>query len=153
MSDEYPRQDLPFTISRRNFFPALLREVIVLFGMTKGGRGFQLSELGNLSDQQLAEVIPVLNPAFEIFVEQNHLWGREVKTGRTIKGFPLQPENISTFNLFNGQNNLGEIGRRVAEEMGWEESRGFAHARSVFLSLARHLVCVPSNLLEQDDLV
>ena len=44
----------------------------------------------------------------------------------------------------------GEIGSRLAQEMGWDEARSFAHARDLFLSLVQHVVCVPKNPLELD---
>jgi len=40
---------------------------------------------------------------------------------------------------------LGEIGQAVSQEMDWDEARGFAHARDLFLSLASRQVCIPRD--------
>lgn len=148
MFDKFPRQDLPFPIRRRELLPALVRELVVFSQATQGRLAYRLSELGSLPDEQLAVIVPVLNAGFEIYVEQDHLWARDDHAGSCFEEFPLVKENTLTFNMFDGTRNLGEIGKRLALEMGWEEARGFAHARGLFLSLASHLVCVPRNPLE-----
>lgn len=148
MFDKFPRHELAFPIRRRDLLPALARELIVLSQATKGRLAFRLSELGSLPDEQLAVIVPVLNPAFEVYVEHDHLWARDEQTGSRFEEFPVVNENTLTFSMFDGTRNLGEIGKRVALEMGWDEAKGFAHARGLFLSLASHLVCVPQNPLE-----
>jgi hypothetical protein len=147
MPDKPTRQGSPFAVSRREFFPALLQEIRVLAGLTKGGQAFQLSELGNLPDQELAEIVPMRNPAFEVYVDQGYLWSREKQTGRAFQEFAWQPENMVAFTLFDGEKTLGEIGERVATEMGWEKDKGFAHVIDLFLSMVSHLACVPRNPL------
>ena len=119
---------------------------MVTLGMLRGGQGGRLSELGSLPDEELALVRPVVNPAFEIVVEEDSVCGRYEKNGKVIRLFSTEEtEKLMTFNLFNGQMTLGQIGRRVAQEFGWEEARGFAHARGFFLTLVGHLVCLPEN--------
>jgi hypothetical protein len=139
------RYDLSFTCSRRNLWRALLQEVFVIYGSVKGGQGGRLSELGSLPDDQLAQVRPIVNPDCEIFVDQGHVWSRFKKTEATVKLFPLKPENLAAFNLFNGRHRLGEIGECLSQEMGWDEVTSFAHVRDLFLSLVSRLVCVPKD--------
>jgi len=140
-----PRRDLSFTCSRRDFWRALLQEFFVIYGSAKGGQGGRLSELGSLPDDQLAQVRPIVNPDCEIFVDQGHVWSRFKKTQATVKLFPPEKENLMAFNLFNGRHCLGEIGSLLAQEMGWDEVRAFAHVRDLFLSLVGRLVCVPRD--------
>ena len=142
---QHPRRDLSFTCSRRNLWRALLQEIFVIRGSVKGGQGRRLSDLGSLPDDQLAQVRPIVNPDCEIFVDQGHVWGRFKKTEATVKLFPPQKENLAIFNLFNGRHRLGEIGSLLAQEMGWDEVRAFAHVRDLFLSLVSRLVCVPKD--------
>lgn len=147
---KHPRRDLPFTCSRRQFWQALLQEVFVVYGSFKGRPAYQLSELGSLPDDQLAEVRPIVNPDHEIFVDQGHVWSRCKKTEATLKLFPTEKENLVAFDLFDGRHSLGEIGERLSQEMDWDEARGFAHARDLFLPLVSCLVCVPRDPLEPD---
>lgn len=140
--------DLPFTCTRRQFWRALLQEVFVVSGTLKGGRAHQLSALGSLPDYQLAQVRPIVNPDYEIFVDQGHVWGRCKKTAAALKLFPTEKENLVAFNLFDGRHSLGEIGEHLSQEMNWDEARGVAHVRDLFLFLVSRLVCVPGNPLD-----
>lgn len=142
---KHPRRDLSFTCSRRNLWRALLQEIFVIHGSVKGRQGRRLSELGSLPDDQLAQVRPIVNPDCEIFVDHGHVWSRFKKTEATVKLFPPEKENLTAFNLFNGTHRLGEIGSLLAQEMGWDEVRAFAHVRDLFLSLVSRLVCVPKD--------
>ena len=142
--------ELPFKVSRRQFWRALLQEVVVTYDAFKGREGYALSELANLPDEQMARVKPVLHPDCETFVEQGYMWGRCKQTEATLKLFPVVRENMMAFELFDGQHDLGEIGETVAQEMGWDTARGFAHARKLFLLLVSRLVCVPKGPLAPD---
>lgn len=136
----------PFTCSRREFLPSLLKETIVTLGMLRGGRGGRLSELADLPDEQLALIKPVVNPAFEVHVEEDYVLGRHKETGIILRLFSVEErEHLAAFNLFNGKRNLGQVGRLLAEELDWDETRGFAQACEVFLSLVGHLVCIPKE--------
>jgi hypothetical protein len=147
---KHPRRDLPFTFNRRTFFRALFQEAVVIRGSLKGGQGCRLSELGSLPDDQLAQVRPVLNPDCETFVDQGHVCSRHKKTEATLKLFPAEKENLVVLTMFNGRHDLGEIGSHLAQEMGWDNARAFAHARDLFLSMVRRAVCVPRDPLEPD---
>jgi hypothetical protein len=147
---KHPRRDLPFKCSRRTFFRALFQEAAVVRGSFKGGQGCRLSELGSLPDDQLAQVRPVLNPDCEILVDQGYVCSRRKKTEATLKLFPAEKENLVVFNMFNGRHDLGEIGSHLAQEMGWDDARAFAHARDLFLSMVQRAVCVPRDPLELD---
>jgi len=130
--------------SRRNLWAALLQEYLVLRGALAGEPGYRLSDLAHLQDSELAQITPVVNPDFQIFVDQGHVCGRSRKTQTTQQLFQTTHENLTAFNLFNGRNHLGDIGSRVAAELGWDEGEGFAHVRQLFLSLASSRVCLPS---------
>jgi hypothetical protein len=141
-----PRHDLSFSCDRRTFLPALLREAVVTLGIFKGGQGGRLSELDSLPDDRLAQLKPLVNPAYEIVVEDDCVWGRHKRTGTAFKLFSVEErESLFTFNLFDGNYTLREAGHLLSEEMGWDEARSFAHARDLFLSLVSHLVCIPKD--------
>lgn len=142
----YARDNAPPRCSRRAFFPALLREATVTLGMLRGWQGGRLSELGSLPDQKLALLKPIVNPDYEIVVEEDCVWGRYRSTGATIRLFDLEERaSLLAFNMIDGKHSLGQIGRHLALEMGWAEARGFAYARDLFLFAASRLVCVPKN--------
>jgi hypothetical protein len=147
---KHPRRDPSFTCSRRTFFRALFQEAVVVRGTLKGGQGYRLSELGGLPDHRLAQVRPIVNPDCEIFVDQDYVCSKSKKTGTTLKLFPMEQENLVTFNMFDGRHDLDQIGSRLAQAMGWDEVRAFAHARDLFLSLVRQVVCVPKDPPEPD---
>lgn len=145
-SGRRPDQRPPFTCSRREFLPSLLKETVVTLGMLRGGRGGRLAELGSLPDDELALIKPIVNPAFEIYVENDWIWSRYKETGAAIQLFSVEERaSLVTFNLFNGIHNLDQIGRLLSEELGWDEAEGFAYARELFLSLVSHLVCIPKE--------
>jgi hypothetical protein len=142
---KHPHPDLSFTYSRREFWPALLREAFVLFGTVKGGQSGQLAELGSLPDSQLAQVRPIISPSCEITVDQDYVCARSKKTKAVTRLFPMEEETLIIFNYFNGEHTLGAIGTQVAREMCWDEAQGFARARDLFLSLVGRQVCVPRD--------
>jgi len=141
------RSELPFKVNRRQFWRALLQEVAVTYDSLKGRPGYALSDLGNLSDHQLARVKPILHPDCETFIEQDYVWSRCKQTEVILKLFPAEQKNMVALELFDGQHDLGEVGEHLAQEMGWERARGFAHARELFLSLVSQLVYVPKDPL------
>jgi len=136
---------LAFTCSRRNFWPALLQEARVIYGSVRGGQGGQLAQLRNLSDEQLARVRPMVNPDYEIFVDQDFVCCRARETERTRKLFRMTREALATFNKFTGQRDLAEIGAQLGQQMEWEEEKGLAYAKDLFLDLVDRLVCIPRD--------
>jgi hypothetical protein len=147
---KHPRRDLPFKCSRRTFFRALFQEAAVVRGSFKGGQGCRLSELGNLPDDQLAQVRPIVNSDRELFVDQGYVCCKSKTTEAISKLFLAERENLVVLDMFDGRHNLGEIGIRLAQEMGWDEARAFAHARDLFLSMVQRAVCVPRDPLGLD---
>ena len=142
--------DLSFTCSRRQFFRALFQEAAVVRASLQGKPGYRLSELGSLPDRQLAQLKPIVNRDYEIFVEKGHVWARyRIQEQSPIKLFSVDERaSLVAFNLFDGRHSLGEIGRHLAQEMEWEGDRAFAHARDMFLSLVEPMVCLPKEPLE-----
>jgi len=145
------RHNLDFSLSRRAFFPALLREAWVLSGTLKGKPAFTFSELGDLPDNQLAGLIPMILPTVAVYIDGERVVGRYKRTGTEIELFPAEKENVLALNQFNGKATLATAGSRLAQQMGWDEAQGFAYVKDLFLSLVGHLVCVPRNPLEPEE--
>jgi hypothetical protein len=145
---KHPNHDLHFNVTRRQFWRALLQEVSVTFDSLQGRPGYALSDLGSLSDHQLARVKPIMHPDCESFIRQGYVWSWCKQTEVTLKLFPTDQENLVAFRMFDGQHELSEIGEHLAREMGWDPARGFALAKELFLSLVGCLVCIPKDPLD-----
>lgn len=140
------RRELPFACSRRSFLPALLREALVTLDLARGRQGGRLAGLGELPDRELVTIRPVVNPTYEILVEDDRVWGRHQGTDKIIHLFSLaEKETLLVFNLFDGQHTLGQASQRLAQETGWEGDRAFAYVRDLFLTLIGYLVCLPKD--------
>jgi hypothetical protein len=135
-------------VTRRSLFLALAREAQVLAGTLRGGQGFSLANLVRLPDEQLARLIPAVSPACTIVVGDDAVWAERAGSGEAVRLFSLEVENTAAFNLFNGENTLGDAATLLAEQLAWDRPRAFAHLRALFLSLARQMVCLPTNPLE-----
>jgi hypothetical protein len=151
LAEKTHHHNLDFRLTRRAFLPALVREVRVLSSTLKGDRNLALSELGNLPDEQLAVLRPMILPAFSIYVDGERVVGRHKETGVVIDLFPAEKEGVLTLNQFNGKVTLGAAGGRLAQHMGWDEAQGFAYVKDLFLSLVGHLVCIPQNYVESEE--
>ena len=143
---EHSRKARAFTCTRRGFLPVLLREAVVTLGMLRGGEGCRLSELESLPDEQLASIKPMVNPSFEIGVQDDHVLARYRETGVTVRLFAVDDAAaLTTFNLFDGRHTLDQAAALLAGQMDWDEGAGFAYARDLFLQLVENLVCVPKD--------
>lgn len=147
----WPDVERPFTCSRRRFGRALLQELAVMVDAFQGKQIFRLSDLENWSDEELALLKPVIHPDYQILVERNWVCARRRGTDRIQALFPQDQPNLIVFNGFNGRHSLAEIGRQLSQDMGWEETKAFGHAKELFLHLVRQLVCIPGNVPETED--
>ena len=142
---KHSRRDMDISCTRRTFFRALFQEAAVIRGSLEGKLGCRISELGSLPDEQLAAVRPVVNPDYEIRLDQGQVWAiYKLREQPPLALFSMEEtEKLSAFNMFNGNHTLGEIARRIAQELGEDEAAAFGHLREFFLSLAKSMVCLP----------
>jgi hypothetical protein len=133
------------SLSRRELLSALLKRSVEAVGSLGSEGGYVLSDLPNMPDEELASMRPMVNPDFEIFVDQGTVCGRSRVTGDTFKLLTMEKANLAAFNLFNGMHRLDEVGERLSREMGWDRAEGFAFARKIFVSLALRQVCIPKD--------
>lgn len=133
--------------SRRSFLPMLLREIVVTANSAQGTPGHQLNELGDLPDDALAMICPMINPIYQIRVIEGYVCSQlKDKEDATVRAhFPTSPENLAVFNRFNGRHTIGEIAEAITIDLEWEPERAFAYTHTLFLDLASHLVAVPKN--------
>lgn len=137
---------LPFACSRRRLLPALVREAFVILDLVRGRPAARLADLGEMPDEELSGLRPIVNPAYEILIEGDAVWGRYRETGQLIHLFSMEDqESLMVFNCFDGRHRLDEASERLVQATGWDESRAFGHARDLFLTLAGNLVCLPKD--------
>ncbi len=139
------QQRSPTGQTRRGFFKHLLGETIAVVEEFAGRPQLRLEDLGHLPDEKIAKIIPVVSRNYKIVVDETEVSAHAIQTGSVIPLFTVERANTFTFNLFNGKTELGDIARRLAAEMGWEEDESFAYAKQLFLSLTRKRVLAPSN--------
>ncbi len=145
MADEPAPRGIRYTYGRRQLWRALLQEVIVSCTSVRGRQGVRLSQLGELSDETLGGLRPAVVPGWQMTLRQGQVCGRAKGKEEAVPLFAATPENLAAFNLFDGQHTLREAGAQVAAQLGWEEARGFRHARGLLLELVARLVCLPAN--------
>jgi len=139
-------------LSRRQFFPMLIQELIVNIGATKGKLAYSLDELDKLPPEKIAVIRPMINPACQIRVINKHVCSqfRDPPNSPITPHFPTTPEFLAVFNRFNGKQSIGEIAEIIANEHNWEAEDTFNFVRDLFLLLAKALVIVPQNPLDAD---
>ena len=143
--ERFPRCKLNLGVSRRQLWSALRTEFVVFGGKAEGGIAYKLADLGDLPDEQLAEVIPQIVSGCEILVRDGFVWGRSPSAHRPIQLFPLGSPVVTAFNQFNGRTPLGEASVRLAQMLGWDAARSFAYARGLFLCLVMVGICRPAG--------
>jgi len=145
-------ENLELPYSRRTFWRGLLHEAFVVSGLLKGGQECKLSELGALPAEMLAQVRPVVHPSCEIFVDDDAVCSRCRETDAVTRLFSVDnTARMAALGMFDGEHTLEQVGVRVAQAMDWDEDRGQACARALFVSLAERLICVPRDPLEIEE--
>lgn len=144
--DQIPRGRLALRVSRRGLLQALAHEVVVLGDQRRGAPTARIADLGEWPDEQIAELVAEVVPGCVISVRDGFVWGRPPRAERPRRLFPLDSPAVAAFNLFNGSNTLGAVGRRLAESLGWEPARGLAYVRGLFLCLGLAGVCQPGAM-------
>lgn len=133
--DTFPRGRLSLKWDRRKVLSMFATELRVLADARHGGSAYKLSDLGNLPDDLLELMTPVIVPGCTITERQELMWGGFARSTRRVRLFSAASPARRVCESFDGRTPLGVIGRRLAEETGWEPTRAFAYTRGVFLHL------------------
>ena len=145
MAEDQVPSRLRFPVSRRAFWRALLHEARVASGVLHGGREYRLEDLEALPREQLARLVPEVQPNWALHVEGERLVARGRETGTVLDLLPASKENVLALNLLDGHRTIAGAARRLAREMGWPEDEALGHVRTVFFVLAGALICLPRN--------
>jgi hypothetical protein len=142
--EKFPRGELTFRITRRQFWSALVHNFLVFRDKGRGIPACTLDNLGSWPDERLAGLCPAVVPGGEITVQAGLVWGRPPTAHRAIELFPQDSPALIAFNLFNGLTPLCEVSRRLAQATGWQAAHSFAYARGLFLTLVMAGLCQPA---------
>lgn len=146
---DFPRGKLPIAVSRRQFFSAIISELEGMNRVSEGGQALKLADLGDLPDERLKGVIPLISPDCEVWVDKGFIYTYSRSKERPIKLFPEDSQIRFVLDLFNGTHTLSEISHRLVKKSGWESDQAFAFVRGVFLSLVFVRICFPVNQLNE----
>jgi len=141
--EDFPRGEIPFQMSRRALFSEIKNRVHVMRSQGRGAQAYTLAQLGEWSDEDLAEVQPMIVPNCKISTQDNYVCAQLPEGVALQKLFQIDSPALIVFNLFNGWNPLGKISQQLAESNEWDVQYSFDYARGVFLSLVKAGICRP----------
>lgn len=142
---EHPEGTGRPTAGRRAFFKLFAAECFALVEEFRGRPQLRLGDLADLPDERLGAIMPMIGDGWEILLGETRVCARERDGDREVTLFERTAPDIFAYNRFNGRNEIEEIARLLAEEMGWDEQRAFGHVRALFLSMLEQGVAVPAN--------
>lgn len=135
-------------IDRRDFFKALFSETVAFFDEIKGIPQLRLTNLWKMPDDRMVLIKPVIRTNVDIIPTEKKTSARFHGKKEHFILFDYEPPNIFVFNRFNGLTTIGQIGKELARAMSWNDEKGFAHARDLFLHLVHLKICLPGNPIE-----
>jgi hypothetical protein len=123
---------------RRQFFRSFARDLLGMADEVRGRPQMRLDELATLSDADLSNLRPALNAAFRL------------DGGRIVEGATeiCVLDDIGRYiaGRFDGRRTLIAIANDVASAFTLDPQAALRAVRHVFLSLAKPMICIPSNL-------
>jgi len=133
------------TASRRSFFRHLLAEAISLTEEVRGKPQMRLSELDQVPDEVVRQMMPVFNENHSYSIEDDRVLLKHKKTETYQEIYRLDTKERFILRYFEGQHTLEEIGRLVAEEFGLDEEAAYQQTKALFIFLAKHFICFPAH--------
>jgi hypothetical protein len=131
--------------SRRQFFPMLIQEALVIQQTIDGRMGGNLSALSELPHEQFRTIIPTLNPSYEILVRDEVVHAHNRHNEEEIALFPVQSDALIIFNEFNGLQAIGAIAQNLARQRRVDVEVVYPIVRQVFLALANSNIFLPKE--------
>ena len=144
------RQQTAQSPSRRGFFRMLPGELWSIFEAAKGIPQLRLDELDDLPDEILGQLVPAMDPAWQIRVDERAVRAKYPRKNRDVELFDNSERNRIIFNQFNSTNTIDECARLVAEQCDISSADAFSDVRRLFLHLVYCGVCAPANEMSDD---
>jgi hypothetical protein len=143
--EDYPRGELPANVSRRQLFTLVSDFFQAAQSEGKGEAVLNLAGLGSLPDEALGGLIPAIVPDCQITVKEDAVWGQPPGRKVALRLFAIDPLALAAFNLVNGMNSLADMADELERVQRLPQSRAFALARGMVLTLVQAGVCLPTN--------
>lgn len=141
--DRRPRRRLTLTYSRRGLLESLLKNVEAGRQRMRGGAAYKLVDLGLMTDEALAGLVPAVVQGCEVWVRDETVWVRPEGSDR-LALFDVTSPELQAFNRFNGRDTMGQATALLARDLSWTRERSFALVRDLFLRLVVLGVCRPA---------
>lgn len=134
---------------RRSFFRLMLAEAISLAEEVRGRPQRRLSDLDQVPDEVVRQMAPVFNKKRAYSIENDRVLLKQKKTGTYQEIYQLDPQEKFMLHYFDGQHTLEAIGHRVAEKFGQDEETTYQQVKTLFIFLAKHVICFPAQAHEE----
>ena len=141
--DQFPRCDLSLKLDRRQVLFGVATQFRVRQERSRGKATYRLSELGSLTDEQVAPIAPMMVPGLALLEHQRFLWADHPSPKRRVRLFPLESPARLAFDRFDGQTLIDTIAGDLAVATGGDKPHAFAYVRGLFLHLVTLGICVP----------
>lgn len=142
--EEFPRRPLSFRYTRRELFGSLRSELERRRTSDPGLPAYKLTTLGDMPDERLASIVPVLISECRPSVVGGAVCIRDRMEGPPRKLFPADPANLLVLDAIDGRRSLGTIAEALANQMPGLGERAFAQVRNLFLVLVEARAAVPA---------
>lgn len=130
-------------VTRRHLLPAVLEELFVTMGESRGIRGYRLSDLRDAPDDVLRTVVPARVPDRHVYLDGGHVCSEG--GGGRVRLFPADQAHLDAFNACDGSRDLAGVVSVVRERWEIAEGEAFVLVRDLFLRLLAADVLVPAN--------
>lgn len=137
--------------NRRGFFKQVFCDAVCLFEEFLGKPQLSLSELQNVPDEIMRDMIPVFNAGRPARIEGNVLYSEDLKSGASFRICELDERRMYIWGCIDGRTNIGNIAGNVEAWFGIEFDRAYEESRSFFILLAEHMICHPAGAHERAD--
>ena len=136
------KDKLELFYTRRQFFTAWRERFKANAGRENGKIALSLSDLDQMTDEELSELIPIVIPEARVKVDQLKVF-IQYDQDQPIYLFDIESEWALIFNLFNGCTTIQTVAEKLVEDRQWPIEHAFQQAREVFLYLVRRRACRP----------
>jgi hypothetical protein len=135
-------------VNRRKFFRSLVGETLNLVETISGKPHLSLSEISELPDEKILELMPMMGDWVEILVDNNGVKAKHNSSQETLELFQRDSIEADIFNHFNGQHSIEQIAQDLATTRSLDIDKSFQLVRNFFIRLVQMGFCVPSNMIE-----
>lgn len=127
-------------LNRRNFLRAALGEAAGVVDEFRTASKYQLSELFNLTDQQIRCLKPVVYPEVMVEEQDGQLIGFTLEDDDGVQLFESTNLNKAVLAAFTGTQDIGLISKHIAITFDLDPMDSFQLVKNHFFTLAKHSI-------------